>query len=128
VSRAEHQPIPSGEDGSAPSISPNNPCPFLRALVAGGHISGHVEQLSTIADTIVAASRGAPAESPLPAPVVYLIAMVANGLRPSRLVRNIREGAQLDILRRGPLNKHGAGSRILDATGQIDERELARLG
>jgi len=33
----------------------------------------------------------------------------------------------LDNLRGGPLDKRGAGSRILDATGQIDQAELARL-
>jgi hypothetical protein len=127
MGEADAQPTHAAADGAGSSVSPNNPCPFLRALVAGGHLSGHVEPLSRIADTVVASSRGSPPESPLPEPVVYLIALVANGLSPARLARNIREGAQLDTLRRGPLNKRGAGSRILDATGQVDQRELARL-
>jgi hypothetical protein len=127
MSRAEHQAIPAAEAGSAPSVSPNNACPFLRALVAGGYISGHVEKLSTIAGTIVAASREAPGETALPERMVYLIAMIANGLRPMRLARSVQMGAQLDSLRGGPLDKRGAGSRILDAAGRIDEGELARL-
>jgi len=122
----------SGADPPLPgpeaSVSPNNPCPFLRALVAGDYLSDHVAPLSDIAETVVAASDGAPADPPLPRAAVYLIAMIANGLGPLRLARNIREGAQLDALRGGPLDKRGAGSRILDQSGQIDEAELARLG
>jgi len=58
---------------------------------------------------------------------VYLIAMIANGFGPARLARSVRKGAQLDALRGGPLDKRGVGSRVLDATGRIDENELARL-
>jgi hypothetical protein len=101
-------------------VSANNPCPFLRALVAGDFLADHVEPLSVIADTVVAASD-------LPRAPVYLIAMVANGLGPARVARNIREGARLDALRGGPLDKRGAGSRILDQSGEIDAAELARL-
>jgi len=115
------------EHGREPAVSRNNPCPFLRALVAGGHLLGHVEQLSTIADTIVAAGGGSASEPPLPRSKVYLIAMIANGLGPMRLARTVRNGAQLDALRGGPLDKRGAGSRILHTTGRIDENELARL-
>ena len=113
--------------GPPPLVSPNNPCPFLRALVEGGHISGHVEQLSTIADTVVAAGGATPSEPRLPKFKVYLIAMVANGLGLLRLARSIRQGAQLDALRGGPLDKRGVGSRVLDAAGRINEIELARL-
>ncbi len=113
--------------GSAPAVSPDNPCPFLRALVAGGHLSGHLETLSNITATVVAASRADAPETTLPGPVVYLIAMIANGLSPARLARSVLKGAQLDALRGGPLDKRGAGSRILEVTGGIDEVELARL-
>jgi hypothetical protein len=44
-----------------------------------------------------------------------------------RLLRSFWSGAQLDALRDGPLDKHGSGSRILDATAQVNEAELARL-
>lgn len=83
--------------------------------------------LSAVAGVVVAASDGRPADPPLPKAVVYLIALVANGLDPLRLARSVREGAQLDALRGGPLDKRGAGSRILDQVGDIDEAELARL-
>lgn len=33
----------------------------------------------------------------------------------------------MDALRGGPLDKRGAGSRVLHPTGRIDENELARL-
>jgi hypothetical protein len=108
-------------------VSPNNPCPFLRALVEGGHISGHVERLATIAGTVIAAGGATPSEPRIPKFKVYLIAMIANGLGPLRLARSVREGAQLDALRGGPLDKRGAGSRVLDAAGRINESELARL-
>jgi hypothetical protein len=108
-------------------VSPNNPCPFLRALVESGHISGHDEQLATIADTVIAAAGATPSEPRLPKFKVYLIAMIANGLGPVRLARSVREGAQLDALRGGPLDKRGAGSRVLDTAGRINENELARL-
>jgi hypothetical protein len=109
------------------TVSPNNPCPFLRALVAGGHLSGHLEPLAKIADTIVAAGGESVTEPQLPRSKVYFIAMIANGLGPARLARSIRNGAQLDALRDGPFDKRGAGSRVLQPTGRIDENELARL-
>jgi hypothetical protein len=128
VSCADPNPAQLPEPGSeSPLVSPNNPCPFLRALVEGGHISGHVEQLSTIADAVVAAGGVTPGEPRIPRFKAYLIAMIANGLGPVRLARSVRKGAQLDALRGGPLDKRGVGSRILDAAGRINEKELARL-
>jgi hypothetical protein len=127
VSRTDVKPDVSIEQGREPTVSPNNPCPFLRALIAGGYLSGHVEQLSKIADTIVAAGGGSATEAALPKSKVYLIAMIANGLGPARLARSVRKGAQLDALRGGPLDKRGTGSRVLHPTGRIDENELARL-
>jgi hypothetical protein len=38
------------------AVSPDNPCPFLRALVAGGFVDGHVVPLPMLAATIEAAS------------------------------------------------------------------------
>ena len=35
--------------------------------------------------------------------------------------------AFFDALRNGPLDKHGAGSRILGVDGQVDEAEITRL-
>jgi hypothetical protein len=110
-----------------PEVSPNNPCPFLRALVAGGYLGGHTEPLSTIADTIAHCGGKTPAEGGLSSRPVYLIALIANGLSPAQLWRNAHQGVQLDALRGGPLDKRGAGSRILDSFGRVNEAELARL-
>lgn len=38
------------------AVSPNNPCPFLRAVVAAGFVDGHIVPLSTLAGTIEAAT------------------------------------------------------------------------
>ena len=40
----------------------------------------------------------------------------------------LHSGLRLDELRDGPLDKHGAGSGILDAQGEVDLPQLARLG
>ena len=37
-------------------VSPNNPCPFLRAAVSERHIGGHTVPLGTLAQTVQAAS------------------------------------------------------------------------
>jgi hypothetical protein len=108
-------------------VSPHNPCPFLRALVAAGFIDGHVVPLAKLAKTVEAASGEKGLQKSLAGLKVYLVALIANGLSPLRLLRSFWSGAQLDALRDGPLDKHGSGSRILDATAQVNEAELARL-
>jgi hypothetical protein len=108
-------------------VSPNNPCPFLRAVVAAGFVDGHVVPLSKLSKTVEAASGETGLQKRLAGLKTYLVALVANGLNPLRLLRSWRSGAQLDALRDGPLDKHGSGSRILDATAQVHETELARL-
>ena len=57
----------------------------------------------------------------------YGVALIANGLNPLRLLNSAMSGAVLDELRNGPLDKHGAGSRILDVTAQVHEDEIERL-
>jgi len=43
--------------GTAPvAVSPNNPCPFLRGLVANGYVGGHIVPLPKLSGTIAAAS------------------------------------------------------------------------
>ena len=44
-----------------------------------------------------------------------------------RLLRSWWSGAELDALRNGPLDKHGVGSRILDANAKVHESEIERL-
>jgi cytochrome c5 len=114
-------------DAPAPgtAVSANNPCPFLRALVAAGFIDGHVVPLSKLSKTIEAATGEKGLKAKLAGLKTYLVALVANGLRP--LLRNWWSGAQLDGLRDGPLDKRGSGSRILDTTARVNESELARL-
>lgn len=109
------------------NVSPDNPCPFLRALVAQGLLPDGKAGIGTLTRTIVAVARtgeGAPA---LPGPAIRAIAMAANGLSPLQLARNALDGVQLDGLRGGPLDKKGVGSAILDASAQVSSAELDRL-
>ncbi len=103
-------------------VSPGNPCPFLRALVAGGWLNDDVERLTRVRDTLLRAS-GQSAKGGK----ILAIAAIANGLSPAALLRNVREGLHLSMLRDGPLDKHGSGSRILDAHGQFQAEQLQRL-
>jgi hypothetical protein len=109
------------------AVSPDNPCPFLRALVAAGFVDGHVVALSKLSGTIETATGEKGLKERLAGLKIYLVALIANGLSPLRLLRSLWSGAQLDALRDGPLDKHGSGSRILDATAHVDQAELARL-
>jgi hypothetical protein len=109
------------------AVSPNNPCPFLRALVAEGFVDGHIVPLSKLTHTVEATSDEKGLKQKLAGLETYLIALVANGLSPLRLLRSWWTGAQLDALRDGPLDKRGSGSRILDAAAHVDETELERL-
>jgi hypothetical protein len=117
--------------GDAPdqgtAVSSDNPCPFLRAIVAAGFVDGGVVPLSKLSKTIEAASGEKGLQAKRVGLKTYLVALVANGLSPLRLLRSWWSGAQLDALRDGPLDKHGSGSRILDKTAEVNEAELARL-
>lgn len=112
---------------AARDVSPNNPCPFLRALVARGQLRDDQEPLGALAKTIVGVARAGDGGPKLPFAAVYAIALVANGLGPGMLARNQLGGMRLDRLRNGPLDKKGAGSRILDASGKVDLSQLDRL-
>src|SRR6202051_2498250 len=106
-------------------VSPNNPCPFLRALVAGGFVDGHVVPLETLCHEVEAATGKRGFKKWLAGVKTFPIALVAEGF--NHLFRSCRSGAVLDELRNGPLDKHGVGSRILDATAHVDEAEIAHL-
>jgi hypothetical protein len=108
-------------------VSPDNPCPFLRALVAEGFVGGHVVPLATLGQAVEAASGEQGLNKKLVGVKTFPIALIANGLNPLRLLRSWWSGAVLDHLRNGPLDKHGVGSRILDATAHVNEAEIARL-
>jgi hypothetical protein len=109
------------------AVSPDNPCPFLRALVAGGFVGGHVVPLPTLVETIEAASGKTGFKKKVVGLKTFQVALIANGLTPLRMLRSWWSGAVLDELRNGPLDKYGVGSRILDATARVDEAEIERL-
>ncbi len=112
-------------DAPQVAVSPNNPCPFLRALVANGYVGGHLVPLSKLCGVIEAASGKQGLEKTKAGIATYLIAVIANGF--AHVPASASSGAVLDELRNGPLDKHGAGSRILDATAHVHEDEIERL-
>ena len=107
------------------AVSPDNPCPFLRALVAGGYVEGHTVPLAELCRRIEAASGEHGVQKTAVGIKTYLVAVGANG--PLHLIKSASSGAVLDQLRNGPLDKHGAGSRILDVSGHVLEPEIDRL-
>ncbi len=119
--------VANGAPAPGPAVSPDNPCPFLRAVVSEGFVGGHVVPIPELCRTIEAASGKTGLQKKLVGLKTYPVALVANGLNPLRLLKSWWSGAQLDALRNGPLDKHGVGSRILDATAEVHESEIARL-
>src|SRR5258708_23346291 len=63
----------------AAAVSPNNPCPFLRALVANGYVGGHIVPLSKIAGTIDLASGEVGASKIKVWLETFGVAQIANG-------------------------------------------------
>lgn len=111
------------DDTPAPQVSPDNPCPFLRALVANGYVGGHVVPLGKLTEDIGLASGKAGVKLIGVKIAAYGIAMIANG----HPLRSMTSGAILDELRNGPLDKHGAGSRILDVHGNVQLDQIDRF-
>src|SRR5262249_58640086 len=112
--------------GQPIAVSPNNPCPFLRAVVSEGYVGGHNVPLATLARTVQAASGKIGLQRVSVGIKTRLVAVIANGLSPFRLLRSWWSGATLDELRNGPLDKHGVGSRILDAEAHVHPEEIQR--
>jgi hypothetical protein len=108
-------------------VSANNPCPFLRALVAQGLLPGHQASIADVTKVIVGVAKAGDGEPDLPPGAIRAIALIANGLGPLQLARNGVGGLRLDELRGGPLDKKGAGSGILDRQAKIDQAQLDRL-
>jgi hypothetical protein len=106
-------------------VSPNNPCPFLRGLVAEGFVDGGTVPLGTLSQTIANASGEAGPKKTLARIETRGVALIANGI--GHILKSIWSGAQLDALRGGPLDKRGAGSRILGVDGKVNEDEITRL-
>ncbi len=57
-------------------VSPNNPCPFLRALVAGGFVGGHIVPLPKLTSTIEAATGEKGLKERLAGLAIYLVALM----------------------------------------------------
>ena len=112
--------------GSLP-VSANNPCPFLRALVSMGSLSDGREPLGKVASAVASTARAGDGQPVLPRAAIWAIGLMANGLDPLSLIDTRLRGLRLNALRGGPLDKKGAGSGILDARGQIDSKQVARL-
>lgn len=110
------------------AVSANNPCPFLRALVATGKLADDREPLAKVAAVVAATARAGDGRPVLPRTAVFAIASVANGWGPLSLVSTQWHGLQLNALRGGPLDKKGVGSRILDARGAVDAKEWRGCG
>ena len=113
--------------GQPAPVSPNNPCPFLRGLVANSYVDGHTATLPKLTGIIEAATGEKGLQERIAGGKIYFVAMIANGLNPLRVLKSWWSGANLDELRNGPLDKHGVGSRILTVDGQVDESEIQRL-
>src|SRR5579872_4269756 len=109
------------------AVSPDNPCPFLRALVASRFIDGSSVSLPKMCRTIEAASGESGPKKRIVGLETFGVALIANGLSPARLWRSLRSGVEPDHLRDGPLDKHGGGSRILDVDARVHDDELDRL-
>jgi hypothetical protein len=106
------------------SVSPNNPCPFLRAAVRLGLIREQHEPLGQISKKL---SRASVEGGPIPRAGLFFVALIANGLRPGRLLKSLFRGVDVGSLRNGPLDKRGVGSRILSVDGEFDAAEFTRL-
>lgn len=108
-------------------VSANNPCPFLRALVATGKLSDEREPLAKVAAVVAETAHAGDGHPVLPRAAIFAIAAVANGQDPLSLVDTQWNGLQLNALRGGPLDKKGVGSGILNARGAIDAKQVSRL-
>jgi len=108
-------------------VSPNNPCPFLRAMVSEGLLDNRVASIgdaTTAIEKVAATGDGSPT---LPSLAIRLIALLANGLDPVSMLETGLHGMKLNALRNGPFDKRGAGSRILNARAVVSETQLQRL-
>ena len=114
-------------DDTQHKVSPNNPCPFLRMLVAQGLLDDRGATIGDATEAIERVAATGEGSPQLPGIAIRLIALLANGLGPGALLGNGLDGVKLDKLRNGPLDKQSAGSRILDARARVRPAELDRL-
>lgn len=105
--------------------SPNNPCPFLRALVVCGVIKERAEKITDV--TSVISEAGGEEEGKLSKAMLFIIALIANGFSPLRLLKSLFVGLDIEFLRAGPLYKKGVSSRIINPDGSINDDEFKRM-
>lgn len=129
----------SNENGSSPvtsadkkdrtglPVSKNNPCPYLRALVAQGLLADDEEPLDHLTNVILKTARSGEGAPELDAKKIKNVATIANGIGPLSLLRTLLKGVRLNQLRGGPLDKKGAGSRVLNSQGKVRAEEVARM-
>ena len=108
-------------------VSPNNPCPFLRSLVAEGLLDDRGATIGDATEVIERVAATGEGEPRLPSLALRVIALLANGLGPAALLENAVDGVRLNKLRNGPFDKQGTGSRILDTRARVRPAELDRL-
>jgi hypothetical protein len=108
-------------------VSPNNPCPFLRALVSQGLLNNRVATVGHATEVIERVAGTGEGNPRLPSLAVRLIALLSNGLRPGTVLETGLHGVKLSKLRNGPFDKKGVGSRILDSRARVNSSELERL-
>lgn len=114
-------------DNEPRKVSPNNPCPFLRSLVAEGLLDDRGATIGDATGVIERVAATGEGEPHLPSLALRVIALLANGLGPSAVLGNAVDGVRLNKLRNGPFDKQGNGSRILDTRGRVRLAELDRL-
>jgi hypothetical protein len=93
------------DDTPAPQVSPDNPCPFLRALVANGYVDGHIVPLGKLTEDIGLAGGKTGMKLVGAKAAAYAIAMIANG----HPLRSVTSGA------------------VLSVDGQVNEDQIKRL-
>lgn len=108
-------------------VSPDDPCPFLRALVHQALLKGDRVSVGEISSTIIGVAKAGDGSPDLPSAAIRAIALIAHGFEPLSVANTGLHGVRPDKLRNGPLDKRGAGSRILDSHAVVNEAELSRL-
>ena len=100
-------------DDAQHKVSPNNPCPFLRSLVAEGLLDDRgatIGDATAVIERVAATGEGAPR---LPSLALRVIALLANGLGPAALLENAVDGVRLNKLRNGPFERWRVASACM---------------
>jgi hypothetical protein len=108
-------------------VSPNNPCPFLRALVAQGLLDNRVATVghaTEVIEQVAATGEGNPS---LPSLAVALVAILSNGLSPGTVLETGLHGVKLSKLRKRAAGQEGSWLTNSRSKGQVNPAELDRL-